>query len=85
SRLLKLQDKRISKSGVIVIKAQSSRSQDSNRVEALMRLQTLIRGVAHVHKKRIATKPSRRSQTRRLDQKTRRGKDKNLRKKIEIE
>jgi ribosome-associated protein len=85
SRLLKLQDKRISKSGVIVIKSQRSRSQDSNRVEALTRLQTLIRSVANVHKKRIATKPSRRSQTKRLDQKTRRGKDKNLRKKVETQ
>ena len=82
SRLLKLRDRRISKDGIIVIKAQRSRSQDMNRQEALCRLQQLIRSVAAVRKKRLATKPSRRSRAKRLDEKSKRGRDKALRKKI---
>jgi ribosome-associated protein len=83
SRLLKLKDRRISKEGIIVIKAQRSRSQDRNREDAMKRLQALIMSVAADRKKRIATKPSRRSQTKRLEQKTKRGKDKQLRRKID--
>jgi len=83
-RLLKLKDKRISKDGIIVIKAQRHRSQEKNREEALSRLQSLIRSVTTVRKKRIATKPSRSSQSKRLDQKSKRGKDKLLRKKVAI-
>ena len=83
SRLLKLKDRRISKEGIIVIKAQRSRSQDRNREDAMKRLQALIMSVAADRKKRIATKPSRRSQTRRLEQKTKRGKDKQLRRKVD--
>lgn len=82
-RLLKLKDKRVSKEGIIVIKSQASRSQDKNREEALNRLQALIKQVAVVRKKRVATKPSRRSQTKRLDQKSKRGRDKTLRGKID--
>ena len=85
TRLLRKKDKRISKDGVIVIKSQGCRSQDRNRDEAKSRLQHLIRSVAAVRKKRVATKPSRRSRLRRLDQKSKRGKDKTLRQKIRIE
>jgi ribosome-associated protein len=85
TRLLRLKDKRISKDGIIVIKAQRSRSQEKNREEALSRLQSLIRSVASVRKKRVATKPSRRSQSKRLDQKSKRGKDKMLRRKVKIQ
>lgn len=85
TRLLKLKDKRISKDGVIIIKAQRSRSQEKNRQDALDRLQVLIRSVSTVPKKRVATRPSRASRAKRLDQKTKRGKDKALRKKIEIQ
>jgi len=82
SRLLKLKDRRISKDGIIVIKAQSTRSQDMNREEALCRLKELIQRVAAVRKKRIPTRPTRRSQAKRLDGKNKRGRDKTLRKKI---
>lgn len=78
-RLSVLSDQRISKDGVVVIKAQEFRSQDKNRDDALRRLQKLIQSVAIVKKKRIATKPSKASKTRRLDSKTRRGKIKNSR------
>ena len=84
NRLLKLRDKRISKDGIVVIKAQRTRSQDKNREEALSRLQALIRSVATVRKKRVATRPTRRSQAKRLDEKAKRGKDKALRKRVDI-
>lgn len=82
TRLLNLSDKRISKQGVVIIKAQRYRTQEKNRSEALERLQELIKSVAIVHKKRISTKPSRGAKTRRMDDKTRRGRDKQLRRKI---
>ncbi len=72
-RLLKLQDQRISKEGIIVIKAQEYRSQDKNRVAALERLQSLIRSVGYTQKKRRETKPSRAAKARRMDSKNRRG------------
>jgi ribosome-associated protein len=72
-RLLKLSDQRISKDGVIVIKAQQHRSQDMNKEEALRRLRELIRSVAVSPKKRKPTKPTRSSQKKRLDSKTKRG------------
>lgn len=78
-QLSSLSDQRISKDGVVVIKAQEFRSQEKNRDDALRRLQKLIQSVAVVKKKRIATKPSKASKTRRLDSKTRRGKIKNSR------
>ena len=81
-RLLKLSDRRISQDGVIVIKAQSSRSQEQNRLDALERLQALIRSVAITRKKRIATKPGRAAKQKRLDTKTHRGKIKSGRKKV---
>lgn len=72
-RLLRLHDQRITKEGVVVIKAQQHRSQEKNREEALERLQELIRSVAVTRKKRKPTKPTRSSQKKRLDSKTRRG------------
>jgi ribosome-associated protein len=72
-RLLQLKDQRITKDGVIVIKAQQHRSQDMNREEALRRLQELIQSVAVARKKRKPTRPTRSSQRKRLDSKTRRG------------
>jgi ribosome-associated protein len=81
-RLLALSDQRISKDGVVVIKAQRYRSQEKNRDEALARLQALIKKVAESRKKRIATKPSKRAKKQRLDSKTRRGKIKALRTKV---
>lgn len=77
--LLKLKDHRISRDGVITIKAQSHRSQEQNRTDALNRLQTLIQSVAIPRKKRKATKPTKSSQNRRLERKTERGRLKALR------
>jgi ribosome-associated protein len=72
-RLLGLRDQRITKDGVVVIKAQQHRSQEMNREEALQRLQELILSVAVPRKKRKPTRPTRSSQRKRLDSKTRRG------------
>lgn len=82
TRLLKLKDKRINKQGIIVIKAQRYRTQEKNRIEALERLQDLIKSVAAVKKKRVSTKPTRAAKTRRMDAKTKRGKEKVLRRKV---
>jgi len=73
-RLLILSDQRISKEGVIIIKAQQYRSQEKNRDAALQRLQELIRRVAVTQKKRRPTKPTKGSKQKRLNEKTRRGK-----------
>lgn len=81
-RLLLLSDQRISKDGVIIIKAQQYRSQEKNRDAALQRLQELIRSVAVTQKKRRPTKPTKGSKQKRLDQKTRRGKIKVSRGKV---
>ena len=81
-RLLTLADHRITKDGVVVIKAARSRSQEKNREEALRRLQELIKGVSHTPKKRKATRPSRSSRRNRMDSKTRKGKTKSLRGKV---
>jgi ribosome-associated protein len=78
-RLLNLRDRRISKEGVIVIKAQQFRTQEKNRDDALMRLQELIKTVAVERKVRKPTKATRGSQKRRLDSKSHRGKTKALR------
>ena len=78
-RLLQLNDQRISKDGDIVIKAQGSRSQEQNRIDALERLKTLIKNAVAVKKKRKPTKPTRGSQQRRLESKTKRGRIKALR------
>ena len=73
-RLLNLQDKRINKDGVIVLKVQQQRSQKMNRDTALDRLRDLIQSVMKEPKKRIPTKPSKNSQKKRVDNKVRRGK-----------
>jgi ribosome-associated protein len=72
-RLLKLGDQRISKDGVVVIKAQEFRSLEKNRAQALRRLQELITSVAVLPRKRLATRPTRASQAKRLESKARRG------------
>jgi ribosome-associated protein len=81
--LLKLKDHRISQEGVITIKAQSHRSQEQNRADALNRLQAVIQSVAIPRKKRRPTKPTKGSQQRRLESKTKRGRLKVLRGTIE--
>lgn len=78
-RLLALNDQRITSDGVIVIKAQTHRSQEKNKEEALQRLQEMIAGVAHVPRTRRATKPTRSSQQKRLEKKSLRGRIKAMR------
>jgi ribosome-associated protein len=73
ARLLGLADSRITREGVIVIKAQEYRTQDMNRAAALARLDELIRSVSVTRRKRVATKPTRASQVRRVEGKVRRG------------
>ena len=82
TRLLKLKDSRITKQGVVIIKAQRFRTQEKNRIEALERLRELVKSVAIVKKKRVSTKPTKASKTRRLDEKTKKGRDKQLRRKV---
>jgi len=82
--LLSLRDKRITKEGVIVIKAQTYRTQEKNREEALQRLKELIKSVAIVKKSRLSTRPSRAAKTRRMDQKSKHGKNKQLRRKVSM-
>ena len=84
-RLLKLSDHRISKEGVIIIKAQRSRSQDKNRSEALQRLQALLQSVTRDPKVRTPTTPTRGSQLRRMDKKTQQGLKKVMRYKPSID
>ena len=84
-RLLRLNDQRISKDGIIVIKAQRYRSQDKNREEALLRLQTLLKSVTQSPKLRRATRPTKSSQQRRMDRKSRHGKQKILRSKPRLD
>lgn len=83
-RLLALKDQRLSADGVIVIKAQRYRSQEKNREDALARLGGMVRKAMTMRKKRKATKPTRASQTRRLDGKSRRGQQKILRRKPDV-
>ena len=79
SRLLGSRDQRISREGVLVIKAQQHRSLERNREEALARLHELVARAAHVPKARRATRPTRASKARRLEGKQRRGEVKRLR------
>ncbi|GAB7562239.1 alternative ribosome rescue aminoacyl-tRNA hydrolase ArfB [Methylobacillus methanolivorans] len=67
ARLLRLRDHRITKDGVIIIKAQLHRSQELNRADALVRLHELVNSVATMPAPRIATKPTRGSKLRRLE------------------
>jgi ribosome-associated protein len=84
-RLFKLKDKRITKTGIIIIKVQQERSQWQNREIALNRLAKLIKSVLATPKKRIPTKPTINSQIKRLDQKSQRSQIKSLRGKIKSE
>lgn len=81
-RLLALRDQRISDEGVVVIKAQNSRSQEQNKAEAMARLQALIDSVAVVPKRRKPTRPTLGSKRRRLEGKAVRGQVKRLRARV---
>jgi ribosome-associated protein len=78
-RLLRLADSRVTQNGVLVLKAQQSRSLEQNKADALARLQALVDAAAVVPVLRRATWPTRASQRRRLDEKTRSGQTKALR------
>jgi ribosome-associated protein len=81
-RLLALSDQRITQNGVVVMKAQQSRSLEQNKEDALRRLQELVDSVAVLPAERRATRPTRSSQRKRLDSKSRSGQTKALRGKV---
>ncbi|MCD8514065.1 MAG: aminoacyl-tRNA hydrolase [Nitrincola sp.] len=83
-RLLNYSDQRITQDGVIVIKAQRFRTLEMNKDDALMRLKELIQLAIKQAKPRRATKPTKGSQRRRVDEKTQRGKTKALRNKVDF-
>jgi ribosome-associated protein len=82
ARLLELPDRRITEDGVVVIKAQSFRSQAKNREDALARLRELVAAALKRPKKRVATKPSEGARRKRIEEKVRRGRLKESRGKI---
>ena len=81
-RLQQSSDQRISKDGVIIIKSQQTRSQEQNRLNALLILQAFIQSALITQKPRKKTRPSKSSMEKRIDQKKTRGKVKELRQKI---
>lgn len=81
-RLLAVRDKRITAEGVVVIKAQQYRSFEKNREHALLRLRSLLAKAVVAPKRRIPTRPTVASRTRRLDEKGKRGQLKDLRRKV---
>ena len=84
-KLLKLKDNRISKDGIIIIKAQQFRTQKKNKDDALTRLEILIKSAAATRKKRRPTKPTKASKEKRLDSKIRQSKLKKLRGKVDFD
>ena len=78
-RLLRRGDHRVTRTGIVVIKAQQHRSLEMNRAEALRRLHELVEAAAFVPKRRRATRPTRASRERRIEGKKRRGQVKSLR------
>jgi ribosome-associated protein len=79
ARLLARRDTRITREGVVVIKAQSLRSLEQNREDALERLRELVRSALVTQRRRVPTKPTAGSRERRLESKQRRGRSKTLR------
>jgi ribosome-associated protein len=84
-RLLALKDSRISREGIIILKAQQFRTQEKNRRDALERLKQMILNSAITQKSRLETKPTRSAQRKRVDTKTLRGKTKSLRGRVNSE
>ncbi|MEJ2401232.1 MAG: alternative ribosome rescue aminoacyl-tRNA hydrolase ArfB [Xanthomonadales bacterium] len=78
-RLLDSRDGRITSDGVLVIKAQTSRSQEQNRAEAIDRLRAFVLAATKTRKKRVPTRPGRAARQKRLDEKKKRGALKKLR------
>src|SRR5919106_3924232 len=78
-RLLRIGDQRVTRTGVVVIKAQQHRSLERNRSEALARLQSLVAAAAHLPKKRKPTRPTFGAQQRRIESKKKHSRIKALR------
>ena len=83
-RLLDSKDSRITKEGVLIIKAQQFRTQERNKIDVFERLQSFITKATYVNKTRRPTKPSKNAKRKRVDQKTQRGKTKVLRGKVDF-
>lgn len=83
-RLLNLNDSRISKDGILVIKAQNFRTQEKNREDALARLRDIILNAIKIQKARRETRPSRNARRKRMDRKNQRGKTKALRGNVRV-
>ncbi|WP_396588956.1 alternative ribosome rescue aminoacyl-tRNA hydrolase ArfB [Bermanella sp. R86510] len=83
-KLLAMSDHRLTKDGIVVIKSQENKSQELNRQVALERLVQFIRQATYVQKRRKPTKPSRSSQNKRMDKKTKHGQKKSLRGSINL-
>jgi ribosome-associated protein len=81
-RLLELRDSRITKAGELIIKAQQHRTQDMNRLDAMVRLHEVINSVEFAPIIRKATKPSRAAKLKRLDNKSLRSDIKTQRSKV---
>ena len=81
--LKKINDRRITSDGIIIIKAQRFRSQEKNRGDALDRLSELIRAASVTRQRRKPTKPTRSSQRKRVDSKTKRGQLKSQRGRVD--
>ena len=81
--LKKINDRRITSDGIIIIKAQRFRSQEKNRGDALDRLSALIRAASVTRQRRKPTKPTRSSQRKRVDSKTKRGQLKSRRGRVD--
>ena len=84
-RLIGHSDQRISSDGIIVIKAQRFRTQEKNRQDARQRLVELVLAATKIRKARRATKPTRSSQKKRMDSKTKHGRTKNLRGRVDLD
>lgn len=82
-QLLESKDSRISKEGVLIIKAQQFRTQEKNKIDAFERLQQFILAATYISKTRRPTKPSKNAKRKRTDQKTQRGVTKSLRGKVD--
>ena len=85
ARLLALKDNRLTREGVVVIKAQQHRSRDMNRAAAIARLEEIVARAAFVPKVRRPTRPTRAAKKRRLESKIRRGRIKTLRGKVQLD
>ena len=83
ARLLQLGDHRISGEGILVIKAQSHRTQERNRADAFKRLNELVASVWRTPVKRKPTKPSKAARARRIESKIKRGQQKSMRRKVD--